>query len=69
MQLQQQQLAAQEAEQKLMAFCQTTEQNHAEAASQQLQEAESPSKAANAAPVISGSAQQAQQPKPAQQQV
>ena len=69
MQLQQQQAAAQEAEQKLMIFCQTTEKNQAEVASQHLQKAESPSKAANAASVISGSAQQVQQPKPAQQQV
>lgn len=67
MQLQQQQQAAQEAEQKLMAFCQTAVQNHAEAASRHPQEAESPSKAAHAARVISASAQQAQQPKTAQQ--
>ena len=69
MQLQQQQAAAQEAEQKLMTFCQTTEKSRAEATSQHLQKAESPSKAANAASVIGGSAQQVQQPKPAQQQV
>ena len=69
MQLQQQQVAAQEAEQKLMTFCQITEKSHAEAARQHLQEAESLGNAANAASVISSSAQQVQQPKPAQQQL
>lgn len=69
MQLQQQQLAAQEAEQKLMAFCQTTERSNAEATIQHLQDVESRSQAGSAAQVISGSAQQVQQAKRAQQQV
>ena len=69
MQLQQQQLAAQDAEQKLMAFCQTTDRSNAEATMPHLQEAESHSKAASAAQIISSSAQQVQQANRAQQQV
>ena len=69
MQLVQQQLAAQEAEQRLMAFCQATDESHAESSTRQIQETVSTSKPASAASVISGTARQVQQPRAVQQQV
>lgn len=71
MQVQQQQLAAEEAEQRLMAFCQATEGNNGEATRQHQHKAEPTSEAASAAPVMgSYSAQQTiQQPQHSKQQV
>lgn len=71
MQVQQQHLAAQEAEQRLMAFCQATEGSNAEATRPHQHQAEPTSEAASAAPVMGGySVQQVtQQPKHAKQQV
>lgn len=71
MQVQQQQLAALEAEQRLLSFCQATEGSSAEAIRQHQHQAKPISKAASAAPVMGGYAAQQviQQPKRSKQQV